>query len=691
MKKTSDVFHSLSQVFSMTKDSKPRHHFHSNTKRKLRDRGNPQSSPTTHHDDQHGNYNQWSRSLNLGLEADHGCQAMFEHLHINIHHDNEGFDIVLNPSVIEKSHKQNDGIEIQQEEMTQFKKEISDNHEDERLPTEVQCKQGIELCSSASNKHCVISLVMGLATHPMVMSIESNDGPVASNDYESQWITQSKVLGSRPLRNIGINGENQIISIVDSGLDVNHKYFGPTSSRIYYTWDYTQRKVVRYDHSLGDAIELRGGHGTKVAGVAAGQAFDDVNDKANGIAQAAKLHIFDIQTRSGAYNMNSALPFRLFQSMHSTNGNPARVAVGSFDTKYRPYSFTCKFFDEALYGTYKGDLYVASAGNNGLDVAMKRSRIRTIGNPAACKNTLAVGASQSDGVRISTAQQGKDYLAAFSSRGPTYDCRMKPDLVAPGASVLTPKAHENASTVQSYGTSFAAPTVAGNAALVRQYFEEGHLPCDELGNEEEHSCRIDPSGSLVKAVLMNSARSLKQVQVSRPWIGSQELEEVSEYDNSQGMGLIQLDNTLPIANHNKINAIVRNNQYIKDGEFHDIFIRATPHKCLGKSYIRDFSATLAWYDAPGSANCAKCLINDLDIMVHEVRADRTIKKGTKKFPNGLSRKDYNNNVERLRFTMSGMNRYRIRIYASNLDKAQTQFSMIASGCFKVISAQSHQG
>ena len=65
------------------------------------------------------------------------------------------------------------------------------------------------------------------------------------------------------------------------------------------TWDYTQRKVVRYDHSLGDAIELRGGHGTKVAGVAAGQAFDDVNDKANGIAQAAKLHIFDIQTRSG--------------------------------------------------------------------------------------------------------------------------------------------------------------------------------------------------------------------------------------------------------------------------------------------------------------------------------------------------------------------------------------------------------
>ncbi len=81
---------------------------------------------------------------------------------------------------------------------------------------------------------------------------------------------------------------------------------------------------------------------------------------------------------------------------------------------------------------------------------------------------------------------------------------MKPDLVAPGASVLTPKAKHPGETVQSFGTSFSAPTVAGNAALVRQYFEEGKLPCDRS------NCSFDPSGSLVKAVLMNSARTLKQ-------------------------------------------------------------------------------------------------------------------------------------------------------------------------------------
>ena len=252
--------------------------------------------------------------------------------------------------------------------------------------------------------------------------------------------------------------------------------------------------------------------------------------------------------------------------------------------------------------------------------------------------------------------------------------RMSPDLVAPGASVLTAMAH--GTTVEVYGTSFSAPTVAGNAALVRQYFEEGKLRCDQV------NCSFDPSGSLVKAVLMNSARSLKQVQVSRPWIGSQELEEVSEYDGNQGMGLIQLNNTLPISNHNRINAIVRNNEEINDGEIHDIYIKATPKKCRGTSYIDDFSVTLAWYDLAGSASCVKCLVNDLDIMVHAVRANGTVKGGTKNFPNGLSHKDYDNNVERIRLKMSNSRRYRIRIKASNLATARTRYSMIASGCFK---------
>jgi hypothetical protein len=75
--------------------------------------------------------------------------------------------------------------------------------------------------------------------------------------------------------------------------------------------------------------------------------------------------------------------------MHGTSISPARIANGSWNTKYRPYPFSCKFFDEALHGTYQGDVYIASAGNDGLDALSLKSTYRTIGNPAACKNTLA--------------------------------------------------------------------------------------------------------------------------------------------------------------------------------------------------------------------------------------------------------------------------------------------------------------
>ena len=79
----------------------------------------------------------------------------------------------------------------------------------------------------------------------------------------------------------------------------------------------------------------------------------------------------------------------LFESMHDTNGKPARVANGSWNTRYRAYPFSCKFFDEALHDKFQGDLYVASAGNEGFNDAAVKSRERTIGNPASCKNTLA--------------------------------------------------------------------------------------------------------------------------------------------------------------------------------------------------------------------------------------------------------------------------------------------------------------
>ncbi len=58
---------------------------------------------------------------------------------------------------------------------------------------------------------------------------------------------------------------------------------------------------------------------------------------------------------------------------------------------------------------------------------------------------------------------------------------MKPDVVAPGYKILAPRAHATKNnydeSYETFGTSFSAPVVSGNAALIRQYFEEGWFPC----------------------------------------------------------------------------------------------------------------------------------------------------------------------------------------------------------------------
>jgi len=100
----------------------------------------------------------------------------------------------------------------------------------------------------------------------------------------------------------------------------------------------------------------------------------------------------------------------------------------------------------------KGMVSVTSAGNQGNDTSWYY-----IGAPADAKNILAVGAVDVSG-----------NISSFSSRGPTYDHRIKPEVVAMG--VLTVVQGSDGRARRGSGTSFASPLIAGATASLWQAY-----------------------------------------------------------------------------------------------------------------------------------------------------------------------------------------------------------------------------
>src|SRR5262249_22187853 len=144
---------------------------------------------------------------------------------------------------------------------------------------------------------------------------------------------------------------------------------------------------------------------------------------------------------------------------------------------------------------------------------------------AAAKNVISVGSSESvrdmpvtwghfpafpsDPLWSSRLGDNPNGIAAFSSRGPTADGRIKPDLVAPGTWIISDRSHAsgagalggayNADYASSGGTSMSAPIAAGAAAVVRE------------GLQERFGV-ANPSSALMKAALLNGADELSPGQ-----------------------------------------------------------------------------------------------------------------------------------------------------------------------------------
>ena len=246
-------------------------------------------------------------------------------------------------------------------------------------------------------------------------------------------------------------------------------------------------------------------------------------------------------------------------------------------------------------------LHVFSAGNSG-------SSANTIGSPGTAKNVLTVGATEnvrdngtSDGCGESNANNADD-CATFSSRGPTDDNRIKPDITAPGTHVQGPASQDPAFNgdgvcgmypTSSYyplgqtlytwssGTSHSCPAVAGSASLAWNYYGTVLAP----GNTA--------SPAMLKALLTNSARYLNGASTGG-----------NLPHNAQGWGDVNLgtltDGTARYLVDQTITFGATGNDQIFTGTVAD----------TGKP----FRVTLVWTDAPGSTT-GNAYVNDLNLEV----------------------------------------------------------------------------
>jgi serine protease AprX len=228
------------------------------------------------------------------------------------------------------------------------------------------------------------------------------------------------------------------IAVLDSGIHTPHV---DLAGRVIAWRDFGTGRSEPYDPN---------GHGTHVASIAAGGGIAD--PAMRGVAPGAALIGVKIDGGGNTTSNTIAAYEWLVAERERLN---VRVATISFGFGTATDGTTA--LERAVDATWDAGIVTFKSNGNG------GPAFGTMTVPAAARGILAIG-SLLDPFGSGGSKHGF-VLSSFSSRGPTTDGRVKPDLVAPGESIRAANTNEQGYTVKS-GTSMASPFAAGAAALV---------------------------------------------------------------------------------------------------------------------------------------------------------------------------------------------------------------------------------
>lgn len=309
-------------------------------------------------------------------------------------------------------------------------------------------------------------------------------------------------------------------------------------------------------------------------------------------------------------------------------------------TLLRRYTTTSMEVDEFLV-QQTSYVVIFSAGNSGLNGT------NTISDPAIAKNVITVGGTQNDLASLLEVQDptllaraaadpgifGTESLAPWSSRGPTPDGRIKPDIVAPSwyVSAASPNTQDTCIVNASYGASIGAGLVASASAIIRQYFKNGW---SDSGQGDPNQGVPQPSSALIKAVLVNSAVGvLGQTLAAGQYLTFSGAVPHDAY----GFGRPVLMNTLFINGvAGSLSSYQDQNVGIGTGETIRTCVEVT-------DATKPLKATLAWTDYPGAPAAGIALINNLDLLVMDPNG--VVYRGNQEYDASSDGFDGVNNVE----------------------------------------------
>ncbi len=593
-------------------------------------------------------------------------------------------------------------------------------------------------------------IVATLASLESVEWLERRRPHQMHNDNGVRAVQTGFAGGDTPLYRQGLTGAGQIYGTADSGLDTDHSQFrldGNAASQtlsfattsaslsggllpfritnqnnkalVYYllgsssfldladnpnggrTLDPAKQSGTRFLNAVAYDDSAFEYHGTLTTSVAVGRNFGangsgalpgiPTRSTGDGVAPDAKIVFQDVGHPSGQLpgvdSVSQALIHQQAYSsgarVHNNSYGPAPPAI---------YDQDAADIDDIMWRLRDYTIFFSAGNSSPGDFQVTN----------AAKNNIVVGACDSP-----TGSGSLENLAGYSNHGPTFDGRIKPDIVAPGAVIgatedpddaksssynnstsatakdaaVNPTDPNNDSDLRetvASGTSFASAMAAGSALLVRQYFTDGFYPTGaRVANNS-----FTPSNALVKAIILNSGRNL----IGRFTGSNFPISASASLPNSgQGWGRIALDDALYFAGdrrelrtladiYNGATAPESNrpapNAAITTGETHT-------YQLANVSNVEPLRITLAWSDPRAAVGSVVALVNDLNIEV--VDPAGAVYRGNVNFANAWSQPaggaaaDNRNPIEAVYIQNPIPGTYTVRVIGANVPgNGQTQ-------------------